>query len=205
MTLKKIPFPFPSECSAFMQSLGEAVQDSVRIATEKYMSHENMRTFHHGVEWQSHNSSSPNEVSTLSKHSHSIDFPIDDVINNRATLIDKKVKDLSGAMVSAFENQIMSVMSQSCEKIGNTIVTAGKSPAVIWLETLELIELSVSRDGTVTLPTSFGNAIEIACANDPLSADPYYQSKLAEVIDRKTRKAFAYEADRVSRFKVNHE
>jgi hypothetical protein len=200
--MNKKPFPFSAEHNAFMRSFIEQVGDRVRIEQQKYVAKSNIQFFNHGLRWQSHNSSAPDEVSSLKKFSHETSFPIDDIMSYRLDLISEKVEELSQNMAITFARELFQTVSSSCEKSGNIVEGHQRTPAQSFLEVLERVEFGVNRDGEPVLPSlHLGPEAFNAFKNDPIMQNPEFQRRVQEIKTAKIEAARLREAERLSKFK----
>lgn len=201
-----IPFPFTLESIAFMQSFMEEVNKRFSTEQKKYISAENINSFSHGIDWQSHNSSSPDEVSSLKKFQHEISVEADDVIALQINILSEKVNELAQSMATTFVRELFETVSTSCDSVGNTVVMTGKSPAQAFLEMLERIEFGVNREGKPSLPSMhLGADAYKAFLDDPFAKTQEFKKQVDEITKRKTEAAMAREAERLSRFKTCNE
>lgn len=206
MTRKKRPFPNLSESNEFMRSFGEAVGKLVREEQKKYVSPQNIQAFSHGLEWQSHNSTSPDEVSSLKEFQHEFVVESDDVIARRIDLTAKKVNELARAMCTSFSSEMFATISAACDNNGNTISSQGKGFADTFLELIKQVEFGVDREGKPVLPSlHLGTEAFEKFRKDPLFQDPDFELKVEEVTAQKIQAAMERERERLSKFKSRDE
>jgi hypothetical protein len=200
------PFPNSQESSAFLQCFMRDVSGRLKIEQAKFISESNIQAFSHGINWQSHNSSSPDEVSTLKSFSHEMIVEKSGLIEYNLGLLDETAKNLTEAMAKEFMKEMYATMSESCDKVGNTVSGMGKSTAESFVEMLEKIEFGVDRDGNPVMPCIHVNSAGFeAFKNDPAFNDQEFKTKIDEITERKKAQALEREKERRSRFKVGDE
>lgn len=200
------PFRNSEGSRAFMRSFMMDVGARLKLEQGKYISESNVQAFRHGLNWQSHNSSSPDDVSTLKHFSHETIVEKSDIVEYKAGLIEEKVCELTAIMADSFAKELYSTASDSCEKIGNVVSAKGLSPAEQVLAILEKVDFGVDRQGKVVIPSLHLNA-ETAKTflKDPKFNDPAMKAQMDEITDRKKIEALAREDERLSKFKAHHD
>lgn len=202
MVRTKRPFPNRAESNAFMRSFGEAVGRLVKEEQKKYISPQNIHAFSHGIEWQSHNSTSPDEVSSLKQFQHEFVIESDDVIARNTDLIFEKENELARAMNTSFTRELFSTVSAACDSSGNVVTGKGKGFAESFLEMIEQVEFGVNRKGEPVLPSiHLGTEAFEKFLKDPLFQDPDFKRKVDQVKTKKIDSARERERERLSRFK----
>jgi hypothetical protein len=202
MQVPPIPFPFVAEDAAFIGSFAERVGQTLERLRGEYMSSENTQSFMHGVEWQPHNSSSPDEVSTLQRQSFYLSLPKEQIIEANVIALFQKADELAAEIDASTRQMLYTKVSEAAERVGNTVNAKSKAPAEAFYEMIQRLEFGVNRNGEPTRPQiHLGTEALQALRNDPLQGDPAFAQKMEALIQSKMNDARARETERVARFK----
>lgn len=199
---KKLPFTFSEEIYSFDKSFTRLLGKVVENEQLQFISIENIQGYSHGINWQSHYASDPNEVSVMQKHSHEISIKFEDVINNEISVIRQTLQSLVQQMTSTFMRIMYEAVHESTEKTGNVVSAVGSgSYSAAFLEMLEKIEFGVDRDGNPTLPEIHappGVAEKIFA--ELSSQGPEFETKVEQIKKQKMHAAIEREEARRSKF-----
>lgn len=142
----------------------------------------------------------------MTEFQHEMLVQKEDVIAGRVELISQKAAELSEAMISSFARHMYTMVSESCDRIGNTVSAEKKSPAETILESLERVQFGVDREGKPSLPSIHMHPEAYkAVKNDPLMNSPDFKKRLDELTKQKSEEALARESERLSRFKKSND
>lgn len=198
-----VPFPFAVEDSAFMSSFGQHIAQKVSDLRSEYMSNENTQRFMHGTDWQPHNSSTPDDVSKLQKHSFYVTLSKQQVIDADLSALFKKIEDVAAEIDASTRQMLYQTVSAAAEGVGNVVSGGGKLVGEAFYEMIERLEFGVDKNGEPTLPQIHAGAETLrALRDDPLlHSDTEFRQRLESLIETKKDHARAKEANRVARFK----
>jgi hypothetical protein len=185
-----------------MGSFAERVGQKLAQLRGEYMSTENTQSFMHGVEWQPHNSSSPDEISTLQRHSFYLSLPKEQIVEANLIALFQKVDELAAMIDTSTRQMLYAKVSEAAERVGNVVNAKGKPPAEAFYEMIQRLEFGVDRDGKPAQPDIHLGAEALqALKNDPLHGDPAFAQKMDALMESKMNDAQARETERVARFK----
>ncbi|WP_354674950.1 hypothetical protein [Cupriavidus alkaliphilus] len=201
MSAHKI-FPWPKETMLMMVAFQRTVEEEVNELRKRLISADNVQRFSHGVGWQSHNSSDPDEVSELKSHSYEMVIPFDAIKLGRLEIIQQQADALIKSMHDSFERLMIEMVSDGADRVGNSIQSKGSTAAAL-IAMFEKIEFGVDRQGKASLPTiviSPQDAYKFA--PERLAAEmPDYQARLDKIAMQKAESAELAEQQRRARFK----
>lgn len=199
--LKRIPFPFFEEAAAFDREFIAAVGSCVDERRARLIPRENVLMHHHGRNWQSHNSTSPDEVSSTKTYEHVMEFPRADIVQGKLDLIPKKIEELASQFDFSFTAGIYETVSEACDRSGNVVSASELSPAEAFRQVLEQIEFGVDRHGNPSLPAFHGGKLAIeALQKDLESKGQQFADELDQIKQAKIATAMEREAERKSKF-----
>lgn len=202
----KKPFANPIEGSKFMHCFLKELEEKVEVARSVFVSKENVLQFNHGTNWQSHNSSNPENVSTLRSIQNEFTFKKSDFVNYKIDTLQDTLNSMADSLIESFNIEMYSTISNACDENGQTIDGSKMSPVDSFLEMLERIEFGVDRDGNPTKPTiHLGPGGIDTFKNDPKFNSPEIQIKVDKIIERKQREAIDRELSRLAKFKANND
>ncbi|MBC3495739.1 hypothetical protein HU764_012140 [Pseudomonas sp. SWRI100] len=195
------PFPFDSQAESVMKAFVKETGEELRNAQKQVGGGENALVFNHGGAWQSHHSYAPDRVAQAQTLSHETWLDMEDVMIGRLDVIERTKKEIVKSMAESFERFLYQMLSDTCEESGNVIDGNGKSIGEHLLETINSIEFSVNKDGTISRPELRGSpATAKLIENDPSTRSPEFQAKLVEILRRKVSEAIARESERKAKF-----
>jgi hypothetical protein len=199
------PFIFQKESSAFMQSLAKDLNDRLKKEQSLFISVSNMQSFNHGMRWQSHNSSNPDDISNLKTVKNQITIEKSDLLAYNVDVIERTIMNMCDSMSTAFMREMYATLSQACDTSGQTVDARGKGLAESFIEMLEKLEFSVDQDGNPQMPSiHVGTGGFKELMNDPKFKDPDFEAKVEEITQRKKAEALERERDRIAKFRVNN-
>lgn len=200
----KKPFSNQKESAAFMRCFALEVNERLKAAQSAFISASNIQSFNHGIQWQSHNSSNPDDVSTMQNVRNEISIEKSDLVRYNIAALEATISGLTGSMASSFAREMYATVEKTCEVNGQTVDGKGKSFGENFLEILEKIEFGVDREGKPVTP-----AIHIhpdgykALKEDPTMNDPDIKRRVEELTERKQREAIERERLRLAKYKAN--
>lgn len=185
-----------------MEAFNRMVADRLEVRRAEFINADNVQRFTHGVAWQAHNSSEPDEVTELRTHSHEISIRFDDIKNGRLAIIQEQADALTDAMHEALVRSLFATVSAGADRVGNVVHNQGNVAASL-VEMLEKIEFGVDREGNVTRPSIYV-APENLQALDPrllTAQDPDIQARIEALTKKKTDDALSRERERREKFR----
>jgi hypothetical protein len=205
MQMKK-PFINQKDSAAFMRCFASEVNERLKAAQNAFISASNIQSFNHGIQWQSHNSSNPDDVSTMQNIRNEISIDKSDLISYNIAALETTITGLTDSMASSFAREMYATVEKACEVNGQTVDGKGKSFGENFLEILEKIEFGVDRDGNPVMPSIHIHPDGYkALRDDPTMHDPDIMRRVDELTKRKQREAIERERLRLARYKVNHD
>lgn len=198
----KKPFTNRQAAEGFHSAFAERVSELLSKSREQFVSEDNVHRFNHGRGMQSHNSSFPDEVTTMKSYSHELTLPHEDVANYRTEKLNSLVTDLANEMIRTFETDLFKTLSDSCDRIGNVVEGKDKSVAESMCEVMEKIALAVGRDGEVSMPTMYvgSDVFEKMKLEQAAGVSPAINERLEAIKKSKIAQAHEEEAKRIARF-----
>jgi hypothetical protein len=201
MPMKK-PFSNPKDSRAFMRSFVKEVATLVKEEQKMFISETNVHSFNHGRHWQSHNSSNPDEVSTLQHVSNEITVEKSDIVQYNVEALTRTARDLAGAITSSFLTEMYATVGKACDANGQVVNGKGKSTGEQFIEILEKLEFGVDRNGLPVLPDIHVGPDGLAAfKKDPSLQDPEIKSRIDEVTERKKKEALERERARLAKYR----
>jgi hypothetical protein len=198
------PFTYTKESAAFLKSFAKEVSAKLDAFRSQFISAANIHAFNHGMRWQSHNSSTPEEISTLQLIKNEVTVEKSDLVEYNFDAINQTAINLANEMSAAFVKTMYSTISESCDKSGQLVDGAGRSFAESMLEMLEKLEFTVDRDGNPSIPSIHLNPDTYEKLKaDPQLNDPKYKAKFDEIRVQKTTEALSREQARLAKYRAN--
>ena len=197
---ERMPFTFHDEARAIMAAVSGEVATRLWHLRGKYINPENVQRFRHGALWQSHNSHSPDERTTMTKHSHGVSIRFEDILVGRESAVKDCVASLVAAMQDSYLKSLFNKVSETCEESGNVVAAKGDLRSAI-IEMLEKVEFGVGRDGTVSMP-QLHTGIEMyeRLKTEPSLRGPDFVERINKIKERKAKLALIKESERRAKF-----
>lgn len=185
-----------------MKCFATEVNAKLKSEQSRFISETNVHSFNHGTHWQSHNSSDPDEVSTMQNVSNEIALEKSDIINYRIEALYELVDGLSESMSSAFMREMYSTVGRVSDANGQSVNAIGRSPVEGFIEMLEKIEFGVNRSGEPVTPDLHMHPDAFkAFKNDPKLNDPDIKARIELLTEKKKNEALERERLRLARFR----
>jgi len=201
MPVKK-PFINSKESSAFMRCFALEVNERLKLERSVFISEANVQTFNHGVQWQSHNSSNPDDVSTMQNVRNEITIEKSDLVRYNISALGATISGLTASMAESFAREMYATVQNACEVNGQTVDGKGKSFGESFIEILEKMEFGVDRNGKPEMPAIHMHPSGYkALKDDPTIHDPAIKLRIDELTKRKQREALERERLRRAKFK----
>lgn len=200
-TIPTSAFPFANESAEVMKSVAEHIAKLVGDHRESYIKSQNVQKFRHGLNWQAHNSSFSDDVSTLQHQQHFLEVPITQILDGNVDYLFNMMQQTAESMHATFAQMLYQTVGQAADRVGNVVEGTRKNSAQLLYESLELLEFGIGPDGEPVLPgIHLGKDAFESFINDPELNDPAFKEKLEALKQRKMSDARAREAERLSRF-----
>lgn len=197
----RTPFPFRSGAKKFMAQVTIRVRRLVDKKRSEFIPPENVQSYRHGLAWQAHYTDSPTEVSTVKELRHEFMVPMDSICDGYFSVLEDKIVEMSEAMHASQMRMMYELVSETSDRTGNVVSTAGKGMAEAFLETLEKIEFGVDKNGNPSLPSiHLGSEAFKKLFEDPQLKDPQFAQRVEDVKKRKIDAALRREDERLGRF-----
>lgn len=204
--LKKMPFPNPKGHAAFIRSFINELSDRLKAGQAQFISAANVQTFNHGMNWQSHNSSTPDDISTMQNIRNEISIKKSDLANYNTETIEHTIKELSDLMLNSFLREMYATVSRSCEASGQVVDGKGKSIGENFIEVLEKLEFGVDRQGVPVFPEiHVGPEAYEKFKNDASMHAPEIKIQVDKISERKQQEALTRESERLAKFKARND
>ncbi len=199
---RKVPFLLSPQASAVQASFTRMLSDICEKGRGRYIDPENVEKYHHGQSWVAHYASDPEGATTMMEISHQLEIPMRRVIDGDFRLFEEYMHLLAEKFHTSFVRNLYQTVSNSAERVGNTVSAEGKTYADAFLETLGKIDFGVDRDGKVSLPqfhvpASTGDKI----VHHLEAQGQDFKDKVDKLKEEKSKAALQQEAERKARFK----
>lgn len=194
-----IPFSNKKESEIFAKSLNEFIVKANSKKMSAYMSSENMYTLHHGSSF----SSTDNNESKLTKHAVNIEFEYSNIRLYKIEQFYVFINDFIEQMSSQMTKTLFKIISDSCDKVGNTIDVKQKklTNPEAFLEMIQKVEFSVDKNGEVLLPTIYLHPSQSQKFMEEIKTqDGEYSNKIEEIKKEKSEQAIIKENERLLKF-----
>lgn len=203
---KKKPLTNSKEHAAFMQCFAKEVNERLKAEQSRFISAANVQSFNHGIQWQSHNSSNPDDVSTMQSLRNEIAIDVSDIVSYRISSLDATIRSLTNSMLESFLREMYASAGKACEASGQSVDGKGKSFGETFIEILEKLEFGVDREGKPVTPDIHLHPDDAKrIQNDPSIHAPDIKLRIDEITERKQREAIEREQARREKFKVDND
>lgn len=202
---RKKPLTNSKEHSAFMRCFAKEVHERLKAEQSQFISAANVQSFNHGIQWQSHNSSNPDDVSTMQSLRNEIAIDVSDLVSYRISALEATIRGLTTSMIESFLREMYATAGKACEASGQSVDGKGKSFGETFIEILEKLEFGVDREGKPVMPDiHVGPDGFEKIKNDPSIHVPEIKLRIDEITERKQREAVERERARREKYKVNN-
>ncbi len=202
---RKKPLTNPKEHSAFMRCFAKEVHERLKAEQSQFISAANVQSFNHGIQWQSHNSSNPDDVSTMQSLRNEIAIDVSDLVSYRISALESTIRGLTTSMIESFLREMYATAGKACEASGQSVDGKEKSFGETFIEILEKLEFGVDREGKPVMPDiHVGPDGFEKIKNDPSIHAPEIKLRIDEITERKQREAVERERARRGKYKVDN-
>lgn len=203
---RKKPLTNLKEHSAFMRSFAKEVHERMKAEQSQFISAANVQSFNHGIQWQSHNSSNPDDVSTMQSLRNEIAIDVSDLVSYKISALEATIRGLTSSMIESFLREMYATAGKACEASGQSVDGKGKSFGETFIEILEKLEFGVDREGKPVMPDiHVGPDGFEKIKNDPSIHSPEIKLRIDEITERKQREAVERERARRGKYKVGND
>lgn len=182
---------------SFMLLLGQLKDEIVG----RYIDAENAHRFRHSGPWVHPNA--PQVVGgEIQRHGATAEVPFDAVIKHDLGVIERNLHHIVEEMDRQFAQMMYATVAQACDTTGNSVdAQAHENLAEAFMEAIERLQFSASREGVVDMPqlhlSSDIHARMLAALN---AAPPEFIEKMEALKARKIAEAQAREVERKAKF-----
>jgi hypothetical protein len=171
-------------------------------ARATFVSAENVLRLNHGRHWV-HAARDPEPDTSMHNISTEWLIPFNDIADNDLGLIARSLLPVSDDMARQFAQNMYGVVGAAAERVGNVVdAKAAGSIAGSLIEMMSKIELSVDRDGNVSMPQiHVGSEAYEKLVEAMQNIDPELEAEFERLKQEKSRQALDREADRRAKFR----
>lgn len=199
--MSKLPFRYPDIERLFMGSFASAVGNNAKALREQYMAPENVLKFTHGKTWEAPANELGDKVGTVTRHGTETELKLADVVAGKIERIFMDVDTVTNQMHSQMERMLFDTMRQATDKTGQVVDGRNKTLPEAMYETVEMLELPLSDDGELSMPTMFIHPSQSKELEEQIAKiDPQFDERFAELKLRKKNEAEVREKARLARF-----
>jgi len=189
-----------------MRSFAKEVHERMKAEQSQFISAANVQSFNHGIQWQSHNSSNPDDVSTMQSLRNEIAIDVSDLVSYKISALEATIRGLTSSMIESFLREMYATAGKACEASGQSVDGKGKSFGETFIEILEKLEFGVDREGKPVMPDiHVGPDGFEKIKNDPSIHSPEIKLRIDEITERKQREAVERERARRGKYKVGND
>lgn len=195
-------FSYKTESKEFGKALLKMAVRAHREKISQYVSKDNMHSFKHGGGWLTVREDGTEE-SSFKKTGVELSMDYEDIIKNDINQFFKFINNFIEGFSSQTVQGIFQTISESCDKIGNTVNQKEySSSAEAFLEMLKKVEFSVNKNGQVDLPQIHVGAD----AANPLMKSlkeqgEEFQREVERIKNEKSEAAIKKERERLNKYK----
>tara|TARA_R110000868_G_scaffold352856_1_gene614099 strand:+ start:3717 stop:4349 length:633 start_codon:yes stop_codon:yes gene_type:complete len=192
----------PAGATAFARSQLHWLVDRQKELRAQFMTEENALRYQHGSKIV-HPADDDNEPTNMQQHSAVTQLRFDDILSNNMDAWAKELVEMSDAMHGSFMGMVFKTVSDVSDKTGNVIsAKEAGSFAQAFMEMMKKIELSVDRDGNVSMPNLYVPPGVAEKQIAELEAQPpEFHEEFKRIQQLKIDEAKKREAERKSKFK----
>jgi hypothetical protein len=138
-----------------MRSFAEQVGENTRYLRERYMDPQNVLKFSHGHSWEAPANELGDKKGTIQQHGTETEIRLSDIAEGRAHVIFDAVNQVTQDMHDQMERMMFETMKAATDRTGQVVHAAGRPMPETMYEMLENMELSLGKDGELSMPSMF--------------------------------------------------
>lgn len=195
-------FERPEDLAAFELSVTKLIGRLHESEQSMFVSPRNVLRMNHGSQWV-HSARAPQPDTSMHSISTEWTIPFKDIADNDLGLIARSILPVSEDMSRQFAQRMYGVVSAAAASVGNVVDAkiAGSVTASL-VEMMSKIELSVDRDGNVSMPQMHvGPETYDKLAKALENMEPEVAAELERLKEEKSQQARQREAERRAKFR----
>lgn len=197
----KFPFLNVSAEAAFMAGFSSEIGNRLNRLRERYLPSENVLHFNHGRHWEAPANELGEKAGTMDSFGAESQLNLSDITNYRTNAIFDIIDHMTSALNAEFERLMIDTLSSATEKSGQIVSAAGRSKAEAMYEMIEKMELSLDKDGELSMPSLIANQqVAVDIMSQLEKTTPEFEDRLNSLKARKKKEAQEREVQRLARF-----